>query len=65
MAATSFRRIGVPLVYVGSFALVPFLAIGHDLVSGFESTADWLTGLCALGGGAATVAMLHAVIGRH
>ena len=65
MAATSFRRIGLPLVYAGAFALVPVLAIGHDLVSGLETPTDWLSGLCVLGAGAATVAMLHAVIGRH
>lgn len=65
MAATPFRRFGLPLVYVGAFALVPFLAIGHDVVTALDSTSDWLSGLCVFGAGAATVGMLHAFIGRH
>jgi hypothetical protein len=65
MVAHSFRRLGLPLIYAGAFALVPFLAIGHDLVTGLESPTDWLGGFCVLGAGAATVAMVHAFIGRH
>jgi hypothetical protein len=65
MVATPFRRLRLSLVYAGAFALVPFLAIGHDLVTGLDSATDWLSTLCVLGAGAATVAMLHAFIGRH
>lgn len=64
MSPIPFRRFATRVVYVGAIALVSLGAVQHDVVTGLESTADWLSGLCVLGTAAAVVAMLHAMIGR-
>jgi hypothetical protein len=64
MVASSLRRIGCRIAYAGAFAAVSLGAVNGEVVTGLETTTDWLTGLCVLGVGAAVVVMLHALLAR-
>jgi hypothetical protein len=49
---------------VGAFGGVTALLLDRGVVAGFQSSTDWLSGLCVVGAAAAVATIVHAIVSR-